>query len=221
MKTAIYQHPAFRDHVLPEGHPDRVKRLDVIEASLRALPAGCRLVTSEFVASVAEAELVHDPAYVREFLALRGRSASLDHETFVAPGSVDAALRAAGTCLDMVEALSQGTIQAGFALVRPPGHHATPIQGMGYCLLNNVAIAAAHARSRGLERVMILDWDAHLGNGTQAAFYGDPGVLVVDLHQAQFRLGPLYLALVRVVSRVHVGLGACANLVMLARHLLA
>lgn len=181
--TRLYSHPHFRKHDVPPDHPERPERLERIEAELRELPGECMRTTSHRSARHDELARVHTPGYLETLSGLRGKDASLDHETHVSPGSVDAALLAAGTCLDMVEALATGTLQAGFALVRPPGHHALPDRGMGYCLLNNVAIAAAHARSKGLERVLVLDWDVHHGNGTQAAFYDDPHVLVIDLHQ--------------------------------------
>ncbi len=183
MKTLLYSHGAFREHTVPAGHPERPERLDRIEEALRNLPAGCARTVSDRVARMDELLRVHAPGYLQALLALRGRQAALDRETHVAPGSVDAALHAAGTCLDMIDALLDGRAEAAFALVRPPGHHALPDRGMGYCLLNNAALAVAHARARGVRRVAVLDIDVHHGNGTQAAFYDDPHVLVIDLHQ--------------------------------------
>ena len=113
----------------------------------------------------------------------------LDADTFVCPASIPAARRAAGASVVLVDALLSRTSQWGVALVRPPGHHARPSSAMGFCLLNNVAVAAAHARARGLERVLVLDWDVHHGNGTQEMFYADPNVLYVSLHQAPYYPG--------------------------------
>jgi acetoin utilization deacetylase AcuC-like enzyme len=120
---------------------------------------------------------------------LRGKEGYIDADTFVSPESVTIAELAAGGTVALVDQLIDGPVSKGFALVRPPGHHATPGRAMGFCLLNNVAIAAAHARARGLERVAIIDWDVHHGNGTQDAFYGDPHVLYVSTHQFPFYPG--------------------------------
>ncbi|HEY8945119.1 MAG TPA: histone deacetylase, partial [Polyangiaceae bacterium] len=113
----------------------------------------------------------------------------LDADTFVSPRSVDAARRAAGAATQLAEALVRGEARWGVALVRPPGHHARPTSAMGFCLLNNVGVAAAHARSLGVERVVVLDWDVHHGNGTQEMFYADPSVLYVSLHQFPYYPG--------------------------------
>jgi acetoin utilization deacetylase AcuC-like enzyme len=126
---------------------------------------------------------VHDPAYVESLGHLAGRSGFLDSDTYISPHSVAAARRAAGSAVSVVQALANGQARVGLALPRPPGHHALADRAMGFCLLNNVAIAAAEARSRGYERVLVLDWDVHHGNGTEAMFYDDPSVLFVSLHQ--------------------------------------
>lgn len=183
MRTDVYLSELAARHEVPAGHPECPERLAHIVAALEPLPVGARWVRSPRVAQVAELVRVHDAAYVDALLRARGRATAFDDETFAGPGSVDAALGAAGTCLDLVDALLADRCDAGFALVRPPGHHALPDRAMGYCLVNHVAVAAAHARAAGVERVAIVDWDAHLGNGTQAAFRADPSVLVIDLHQ--------------------------------------
>jgi acetoin utilization deacetylase AcuC-like enzyme len=113
----------------------------------------------------------------------------LDADTFVCPDSIAAARRAAGASVVLVDALLSRACEWGVALVRPPGHHARPSSAMGFCLLNNVAVAAAHARAQGLERVLVLDWDVHHGNGTQEMFYTEPGVLYVSLHQSPYYPG--------------------------------
>jgi acetoin utilization deacetylase AcuC-like enzyme len=133
-----------------------------------------------------EVERVHGSAYLDGLVA---GSAGLggdggDGITPYGPGSYDIALLAAGGVIGAVDAVLDGRVESAFALVRPPGHHATPDLGMGFCLINNVAVAARHARdARGLGRVAIVDWDVHHGNGTQAAFYEDPTVLTVSVHQ--------------------------------------
>jgi acetoin utilization deacetylase AcuC-like enzyme len=119
-----------------------------------------------------------------------GLFAALDDDTYLTPRSVAAAYRAAGGSLALVDALlGPAELNKGLALLRPPGHHARPDRGMGFCLLNNVALAARHARARGIERVAIVDWDVHHGNGTQEAFIDDPNVLFVSLHQYPFYPG--------------------------------
>lgn len=126
---------------------------------------------------------MHDARFVERLLTLRGEWGLLDPDTYYSPTSVDAALGAAGGLVAMIDAIIDGPIPRGVALPRPPGHHARPAKAMGFCLLNNVAVAAAHARARGLGRVAIVDWDVHHGNGTQEMFYEDPSVLYVSTHQ--------------------------------------
>jgi acetoin utilization deacetylase AcuC-like enzyme len=130
-----------------------------------------------------ELAAVHPPTFLdalERFCAAGG--GDLDPDTPVVPASWEAALLAAGAGLDVVERLLAGEGDAAFCAVRPPGHHATPTRAMGFCLLNNVAVAAATLAARG-ERVVVIDWDAHHGNGTQDAFWADPRVLYVSLHQ--------------------------------------
>jgi acetoin utilization deacetylase AcuC-like enzyme len=135
-----------------------------------------------------ELELVHDARFVEALDALRGKTGFLDPDTYVSPHSIEAARRAAGGLVALVDAMIE-TAQPGVALLRPPGHHARPGRAMGFCLLNNVAVAAAHARKSGIARVAIVDWDVHHGNGTQEAFYDDPSVLYVSTHQFPFYPG--------------------------------
>lgn len=135
-----------------------------------------------------ELELVHDARFVESLERLRGSSGYLDPDTYVSPRSIEAARRAAGGMVALVDAMIAQTAP-GVALLRPPGHHARPSRAMGFCLLNNVAVAAAHARSRGISRVAIVDWDVHHGNGTQEAFYSDPSVLYISTHQFPFYPG--------------------------------
>lgn len=149
----------------------------------------CGLPVSEVVApSIERAELalVHDASYVemvKIFCELGG--GALDMDTFVSPESWEAALTAAGGVRALVEELEARSDAMGFAVARPPGHHALPDRAMGFCLFNNVAVSASYLRSRG-DRVAILDWDVHHGNGTQAMLSDDPGTLYVSLHQDHF-----------------------------------
>lgn len=136
-------------------------------------------------ATAEELGRVHTSSYLKDIYVLRGKNAWLDMDTTaVSPGSVEAAEVAAGTALAAVEAVMKGETPSAFALVRPPGHHAEPVRARGFCLFNNVAVAAAHAQAElGCERVLILDWDAHHGNGTQDIFWADPDVLFFDIHR--------------------------------------
>jgi acetoin utilization deacetylase AcuC-like enzyme len=175
-------------HVAPPEHPERGERLLAVRAGLeRALsglgPGHEYRSLSSTDATDEQLARVHDPAYIERLGHLAGRSGYLDSDTYLSPGSVAAARRAAGAAVALVDALHAGEAHAGIALPRPPGHHALADRAMGFCLLNNIAIAAAHARARGHERVLVLDWDVHHGNGTEAIFYDDPSVLFVSLHQ--------------------------------------
>ncbi|MCC4309681.1 histone deacetylase [Alcanivorax marinus] len=129
---------------------------------------------------------MHTTSYLDGIQALRGENAWLDVDTTaVSPGSVEAAEVAAGTAIAAVEAVVTGGARGAFAAVRPPGHHAESVRARGFCLFNNVAVAAAHAQAAlGCRRVLIVDWDAHHGNGTQEIFWADPDVLFFDTHRA-------------------------------------
>ncbi len=164
-------------------HPGRVSA--VLDLLAREPIEGVRLAGGR-AATYEELLRVHTSAYLQDIFSLRGKNAWLDMDTTaVSPGSVEAAEVAAGTAIAAVEALINGDAKRAFALVRPPGHHAEPVRARGFCLFNNVAVAAAHAQSvLGCERVLILDWDAHHGNGTQDIFYSDPDVLFFDIHRA-------------------------------------
>jgi acetoin utilization deacetylase AcuC-like enzyme len=176
----------FLQHVAPEEHPERAARLIAVREGLsRAARALGTTYTKIPFGDADETQLgrVHDHAYIESLGHLAGRSGFLDSDTYLSPGSVAAALRAAGSAVGLVRALAAGQARVGLALPRPPGHHALADRAMGFCLLNNVAVAAAQARSQGYERVLVLDWDVHHGNGTEAMFYDDPSVLFVSLHQ--------------------------------------
>lgn len=167
------------------AHPERPQRLATIVEELRSAPVpGARWEGTE-PAEPPELERAHSREHVEFIESLIGRSCWLSVDTTaVSPGSVLAAKLAAGAGITAVEAVTAGTASRALCLVRPPGHHAGAAQAMGFCLYNNVAVAAAHARSLGLARILILDWDLHHGNGTQDIFYTDPDVLFVDTHCA-------------------------------------
>jgi acetoin utilization deacetylase AcuC-like enzyme len=135
-------------------------------------------------------ERVHTPAHVERVRSLEGQYGSLDPDTHLSPESVAAAMLAAGAAIEAVDAVCTGRAANAFALVRPPGHHAVANRAMGFCLFNNVAIAAAHARAaRDMQRVLVVDWDVHHGNGTEATFYGSKDVLFFSTHQFPFYPG--------------------------------
>jgi acetoin utilization deacetylase AcuC-like enzyme len=175
---------AFAEHDTGPGHPERPDRLDAVLAGaddagladdlVRVAP---RPATRDELATVHDVELVDALA---RFCAEGG--GAIDADTVAVPRSWPAALLAAGAGIDATERLRAGEASAAFCAVRPPGHHATPARAMGFCLLNSVAVTAAVLAVAG-ERVLIVDWDAHHGNGTQDAFWSDPRVLYVSLHQ--------------------------------------
>ena len=180
--VGLVSDPAFLDHQSP-GHPERPARLEACQEALaeagmadRFVQVPARPVTSE------EARRVHNPAHLEKLQRCRGESGYLDPDTFYSPGSHEAATLAAGGGVDLTREVLAGELGAGLALVRPPGHHAVPAGSMGFCLLNNVALAAAEARKQGF-RVAIVDFDVHHGNGTQDVFYEDAEVLFISVHR--------------------------------------
>lgn len=171
------------------GNPERPDRLRAVRAAVEAAPGEAQRWLPARPAERHVIERVHDPEYVTTIEGLRGRSAQLDWDTVASPATTEAAFLAAGAAVQAVDELFEGGARRAFALVRPPGHHAERDRAMGFCFFNNVAIAAAHARAvYGLKRVLVVDWDVHHGNGTQHAFYTDPGVLYVSTHRG----GPFY-----------------------------
>lgn len=167
-------------------YPEVPGRLAAIMDQLNRAPVPGVRLESGSVATREQLARVHTTSYLDSIYALRGESAWLDVDTTaVSPGSVEAAEVAAGTGIAAVEAVATGRAHSAFALVRPPGHHAEPARARGFCLFNNVAVAAAHAQAElGLGRVLIVDWDAHHGNGTQAIFWAQEDVLLFDTHRA-------------------------------------
>ena len=190
MATLLFVHDAAAGHDTGPGHPERAARSGAVAAALdapdfrglerRAPPEAGRDVL----------ERVHSPDYVDLVLANmpeRGH-VRFDADTVASPGTKDAALRAAGAATAAVDALAAGEADTAFCAMRPPGHHAEPARAMGFCFFNSIAVGAAHARAaHGLNRVAVVDFDVHHGNGTQAAFWDEPDVLFASTHQM-----PLY-----------------------------
>lgn len=171
---------------VPWKYPEHPGRLTAIKQLLDLDTIPGVAVEPGHQATHEQLALVHTSSYLDYIFRLRGESAWLDVDTTaVSPGSVEAAEVAAGSSVAAVAAVLEDRAQSTFALVRPPGHHAEPVRARGFCLFNNVAVAAAHARAvYGCQRVMIVDWDAHHGNGTQDIFWADPNVLFFDIHRA-------------------------------------
>ena len=189
-RVGFYDDPLFREHDAGAGHPERPERLEAVRRGLRDSGLAKELVPLAPRAAVPEEVLrVHTAAHVERLAASAGRHARFDADTAAGPRSHATALAAAGAVVDAVERVLDGSIDRAFCAVRPPGHHATPGRPMGFCLLNNVAIGAAAALARGLQRVAIIDFDVHHGNGTQEAFWRDPRVLFVSSHQFPYYPG--------------------------------
>jgi acetoin utilization deacetylase AcuC-like enzyme len=181
----------FVHHRAPLGHPERPARAEAVRDALvaagvrdRGTLIAPRPVTDEELARV------HAGAYLDELTReVPGKSGWLDADTYFSEGTWEAATKAAGGVSDLALRVLSGELGRGLAVVRPPGHHATADRAMGFCLLNNVAVAAAAARAAGAARVAIVDWDVHHGNGTQDIFWDDPTVLYASCHQYPYYPG--------------------------------
>ena len=183
----FFRHPASLEHDTGHGHPERADRIRAIEAELERRdwlgwdPAEAPRATEEQLLRI------HPREYVEQVRELSERGVPFDIDTPTSPGSYEAALRAAGGACALVESLLADGERTGFSCLRPPGHHAETSRAMGFCLFANAAIAARHAiDSLGAERVLIVDWDVHHGNGTNALFHDSPEVLFVSIHQYPF-----------------------------------
>lgn len=186
MVTGLFSHSACFAHDTGEGHPECPERLRAVLARLEAEEflyldrREAPRATAEQIARVHPGDFVDRVLRSIPTNGLR----YVDGDTVVSPGSGEAALRAAGAVCAAVDAVMQGDLRNAFCAVRPPGHHAEPDQAMGFCLFNNVAIGAQHARAQwGLQRVAVIDFDVHHGNGTQAAFAADPDLFYASTHQ--------------------------------------
>jgi acetoin utilization deacetylase AcuC-like enzyme len=189
MSLILIHTDRFADHRPPPGHPERVERAEVMHAVADAWKQRGRIVQPPRPATHDELRRVHSDAYLKAIDATAGRAVSLDPDTYTSPDSRDVALLAAGAAIGGVEAIVQSRATRVIALVRPPGHHAERDRAMGFCFYNSAAAAAAHALTLGMERVAIMDYDVHHGNGTQWMFYEDPRVLYISTHQYPFYPG--------------------------------
>ncbi len=191
MKTGIVRDPIYLEHLRGFPHVESPRRLEVLYDMLDRNFADRLYPVSSRPAAPEELTAVHTPEHIRRVAATAGRvHDSLDPDTQTTAQSYEAALHAAGGVSALIDAVLDGEIENGFALVRPPGHHAEARRAMGFCLFNNVAIGAAYARRRrGLERILIIDWDLHHGNGTQHSFWDSPEVLYFSTHQYPYYPG--------------------------------
>ena len=183
MSTAVVWNPACRHHYGGAGHPERPQRFEAVLEALRRPDVAAGLTWVEAPpAARSSIERVHPPAYIDMLEALTARGGgALDADTFLGPRSLESVWAAAGVALAAVE---QGIKEGrAFGITRPPGHHALAARGMGFCFLNNVVLAARHAQQLGCARVLIVDWDVHHGNGTQALVERDPSIRFVSMHQ--------------------------------------
>lgn len=190
MTTLLFTHDAYADHETGRMHPEHPARIQAIWKALDN-PVFDKLERRDAPrAAVEQIARVHPETYIAGILEAIPETgmAALDGDTFLSPGSGEAALRAAGAAVAATDAVLGGEAANAFCAARPPGHHAEPDRAMGFCLFNSVAVAARHAKAEhGLSRVAVMDFDVHHGNGTQAAFWDEPSLLYTSTHQM-----PLY-----------------------------
>jgi acetoin utilization deacetylase AcuC-like enzyme len=189
MSLIVIASERFADHQTPPGHPEAPERAEVMDVVAQEWRKRRGEVVAPRQATREQLARVHSAEHVRRMAETTGTSVALDQDTYTSPDTYEIALLSAGAGVEMVERVLGGEHQRALALVRPPGHHAERNRAMGFCLFNNVAIGAAHARARGLSRVAIVDYDVHHGNGTQWAFYEDSTVLFISSHQYPFYPG--------------------------------
>jgi acetoin utilization deacetylase AcuC-like enzyme len=190
MTTLLLSHESFAHHEVPEGHPERPARMRAVQDALAA-PAYASILREPAQMGTAEqAKLVHAAEYIDEIFDISPGEGfvGIDSDTFVSAGTREAVLRAVGGCARAVDAVFAREVRNAFVASRPPGHHAEWAKAMGFCFVNTAAMAARYAQSKhGAERVAIIDWDVHHGNGTQDIFWADKSVLYASTHQM-----PLY-----------------------------
>ena len=190
MTTLLLSHSACLNHLTPPGHPERPDRLRAIESALEAEKFASLIREQAPMADIETVALAHPRDYVEAIREASPREGmiGLDGDTSMSPGSLEAALRAAGGAVMAVDEVIAKKTDNAFVATRPPGHHAETVRPMGFCIFNSVAVAARHAqKNHGLARVGIVDFDVHHGNGTQEIFWSDPSVMYCSTHQM-----PLY-----------------------------
>lgn len=190
MTTLLITHPSSLEHATPPGHPERADRIRAVERVLEAERfAGLTRCTAER-GSLGLVTLCHPRSFAEAVLAASPASGlvQFDADTLMSPGTVEAVMHGVGAATQAVDEVMQGKAANAFCAIRPPGHHAETTRAMGFCFFNNAAIATRHAqRAHGAERVAVVDWDVHHGNGTQEIFWDDDSVLYASTHEM-----PLY-----------------------------
>src|SRR5262245_54961049 len=189
MALILISSERFAEHLTPPGHPECPERAEVMDVIASDWRRQGGEVVAPRPATPEQVVRVHDASYLERIAGTAGRAVGLDPDTYTSSETYEIARLAAGAAVDAVARVMGGRGHRSLALVRPPGHHAERGRAMGFCLFNNVAIAAAHARARGLERVAIVDYDVHHGNGTQHTFDDDPHVLFISSHQFPYYPG--------------------------------
>lgn len=191
MSIGIVKDPLYLEHITDDYHPECPERLAHIYSMLPSIDAAGIIYITPRMATHEEVAFVHDMSYVERIAATNAAGHTrLDPDTSASPKTYEAALLAAGGTLSLADSILAGEVESGFALVRPPGHHAERSRAMGFCIFNNIAVAARYLqRSKGLGRILIVDFDLHHGNGTQHCFYSDPTVLYFSTHQFPYYPG--------------------------------
>ena len=189
MSLILVSSEDFARHETPPGHPERVERAEVMEAVVARFRGRGGDVVAPREVTHEQLARVHDAEYLRRMGETAGQAIALDPDTFTSPDTYEIARLAAGAAIDGVERVMSGAHKMAFAMVRPPGHHAERSRAMGFCFFNNIAVAAAHARTAGASRVAIVDYDVHHGNGTQHMFESSSNVLYISTHQFPFYPG--------------------------------
>ncbi|MEJ1157871.1 histone deacetylase family protein [Prosthecomicrobium sp. N25] len=190
MSTLLIHHPSFLEHVTPIGHPERPDRIRAIDRILEHERFQALEREQAPVGTIEQAALAHPEAFVQEIKDAVPETGltRIDADTVISPGSWKAAMRGVGGVCQAVDEVMAGKVKNAFCAIRPPGHHAEKDRAMGFCLFNNVAVAARWAKKQhGVERVAIMDFDVHHGNGTQDIFWSDTSVMYTSTHQM-----PLY-----------------------------
>src|SRR5918996_5312024 len=189
LPLTVFTSARFADHLTPPGHPERAERAEVMQHVVSQWRKRGGAVEEPQPVTIEQLARVHESDYITLIRETAGRAVALDPDTFTSPDTYDVTCLAAGAASQAVDHVLEKPGRCAMAVGRPPGHHAERNRAMGFCLFNNIAVAAAHARARGVGRVAIVDYDVHHGNGTQWSFYSDPSVLFVSSHQFPFYPG--------------------------------
>ena len=189
MSLILVSSERFAEHMTPPGHPESPERAEVMDVVAAEWRARGGEVAAPREASREQLARVHAPEHLHRMAETAGITVALDPDTYTSPETYELALLSAGAAVDAVERVMGGSHKRAFVLSRPPGHHAEHDRAMGFCFFNNVAVAAAHARSLGARNVAIVDYDVHHGNGTQHIFENDPEVLYISTHQFPYYPG--------------------------------